>query len=299
MTAVLRVDATPAWRAALEIDGRTTTFALRGDGAPPDVADGLVGAMLPVVMRRGGTLRIEGTLTRGALRNLTEYAEAWANWAPGRFHRVRLEPDAIADGRRTRGDHAAAVAWSGGLRAAHTLVRHRDGLVPAAFTLRAAVHVDGLGAGVPIPELGIPVRRVRMDGDVVDPDIGVLPVVAAALHLAGGDCAVGLHARRWSFATQQRYPRPEPVLPDLLSGDAFDVRADGGTASPGRMFADVGPLASHVAWQPAIADFEAMLADAPSRAVRARVALDQLRTDVRDTARWLGSATGLRPPWPR
>lgn len=315
MTCVLTVH---GMRGVLEhADGRTTTLELVHDGDPPDVVDGMVAGMLPAVMRIGGTLQVRGAMTRGAVRNLTEYTEAWASWAPDRFHRVQIDAATVLDGRRAPADHTAIVAWSGGLRSAHTLVRHLDGLVPFPFTVRAVLHVAGLATDVTLPALDMPsivVRTNAVAAGLVDPEIGVLPIVAAALHAAAGGCAVGLHARRWLFAAQRRYPRPEPVLPDLLCGDGFVVRADGGTTSPPRMLADVRrhPALAAVIVPPkraalrdpiAAADAEATLADWPGgggrRRLAARVVFDRAVTDARDALRWLGSAAGLRRPWPR
>lgn len=315
MTSVLTVHGS---RSVLErADGRVSTLELEHDGDAPDVVDGMVAGMLPAVMRVGGTLQVRGAMTRGAVRNLTEYAEAWASWDPDRFHRIRIEAATVVDGRRAASDHTAIVAWSGGLRSAHTLVRHLDGLVPAPFTVRAVLHVAGFAPDVTLPAFDVPsivVRTNAVAAGLVDPEIGVLPIVAAALHAVGAGCTVGLHARRWLFTAQQRYPRPEPVLPDLLCGDGFVVRADGGTTSPPRMLADVRrhPALAAAIVAPtrgafrdpiAAADAEATLADWPGgpgrRRLSTRVALDRAVTDARDTLRWLGSATHLRRPWPR
>jgi hypothetical protein len=234
---------------------------------PLDVLDGLVAGLLPMAMRAGGTLRVRGPLTREAVRNLTEYAETWAHWAPRRFHRVEIVADAIVDGLRPAGDRAAIVAWSGSLRSTHTLVRHAGGLVAAAFPVRAALRVLGLhpedamdddaglvAARAALAATGIPLLAVRTsaaaDG-LIDPEIGALPIVAAALHAAGAGHAVGLHARRWLLAAQLRYPRPEPALTDLLSGAEFTVRADGGAVAPPRMVAD---LAEHPSLASTISD---------------------------------------------
>ncbi len=245
----------PGWRARVHHpDGRTSNLELIPLDtaiARPTVLDGLVAAVLPIAMRTGGTLRVEGSLTRGALRNFIEFAEAWSNWRPDQFHRIAVQATHLVDGQRSATGHTALAAWSGSLRSTHTLVRHRDALLQAPFTLRGALRVWGLHpaernadhrqalapARDALAELGLPLLVVRAHADDIftDPEIGSLPLVAAALHLVGAGCAVGLHARSWLFTAQQRYPRPGPVLPDLLSGDAFSVRADGGTTSPPAM----------------------------------------------------------------
>ena len=73
--------------------GRVSRLEIEWPGiriAAPAVLDGVAAAALPVVMRAGGALKIRGAITRGALRNLSELAEAWTSWRPGRFHRVLL-----------------------------------------------------------------------------------------------------------------------------------------------------------------------------------------------------------------
>jgi len=235
---------------------------------PPSVLDGLVGAMLPVVMRAGGSLHVRGSLTRSALRNLTEFSEAWANWQPGRFHRIRIEADRVVDGPSAQSGDEALFAWSGSLRSTHTLVRHLDGLVPGHFKVRAAVRVLGLrraddavgdaaaleGARLALAPDGVPLWAVRTNAaaaGLIDPEIGVLPIVGAALHAFSTRCAVGLHARSWLFAAQLRFPRPGPVLQDLCSGDHFAVRADGGVNPPPQM---AGALLPHPALAAAVSD---------------------------------------------
>ena len=250
----------PGWRARVHRpDGGTSTleFEPLGETATgPVVLDGLVAAVLPAVMRAGGTLRVEGPVTRGALRNFTEFAEAWANWGPNRFRRITIQASHVVDGHQGPTDHSALVAWSGSLRSTHILVRHLDARIQAPFTLRGVVRVlglhpaeqdvDHLRALAParqvMADLGLPLLAVRTNAAAagfMDPEIGTLPLVAAALHLVGTRCAAGLHARSWLFTAQQRYPRPGPVLPDLLSGDAFSVRADGGTTTPPGMVREV------------------------------------------------------------
>lgn len=249
------------WRGVLhraDAPQLSVQFFIAEDGPPPpDILDGLAIAFLPVVMRAGGSLHVRGPLTRGALRNLTEYSESWANWRPAAFHRVTITADEVVDLPRLPIPDEALVAWSGGLRSTYTLVRHRDRLVPGAFGVRAAVRVVGLDRDVgdaaadeadgdavaALDAEGIGVISVRTDArrqGLVDREIGSLPIVAAALHAVSGGANTGLHARRWHFGAQLRFPRPGPALADLLSGDAFAIRADGGAASPPQMAEAVG-----------------------------------------------------------
>lgn len=362
------------WGAALHRpDGPGSRLEMRWPSNPrpaPAVLDGLAFALLPAVLRAGGTLRVRGALTRGALRNLTELADAWANWRPRVFHRVSVAADRVLDEPPAAGPEAA-VAWSGSLRSTHTLVRHRDALVPGAFPVRAVVRIQGLRLDQDPREIEAARRAIAPEGvelvtvstnaaaaGLVDTEIGVLPIVAAALHGVGTPGAAGLHGRSWNFAAQLKYPRPGPALPDLFSGDRLSVRADGGAASPPEMVEDVSrhpSLAEAVsdcrvrpAGSPSCgrcsgctllalaflaagrkpppslrraslaraasfsfrdpvlaADAESTLAHwtgarGPARAaLAARAAGSRVRIGFRDNFRWLGSAAGLLPPWPR
>jgi hypothetical protein len=338
----------------------------------PPVLDGLVMAVLPIAMREGGPLRIEGCVTRGALRNASEFTEAWSKWDPQRYTPVEVIPDEITDHARLAEGHDAVFAWSGSLRSTHTFVRHRHGLVRAPYRAKRVLRVLGLSSQ-PDPDrdqveslrktvarMGGPLVVVDSNAAVagfIDPEIGVLPIVAAALHAVGEGCTAGIHSRPWLLAAQRRYPRPGLALPDLLSGDRFAIRADGGTSSMSRMVRDLirhrclGAVTSNCVVQPrhlppcgecprcvamALAllaaaekqalgssvglrhlfsisfgdpvfssDVEAILQDWTSthtvsrEAWRSRAAIARLGVSVVDHLRWLGSATGLRPPWPR
>ena len=269
------------WRGVLHrADGpQLSVQFLPGDDAPPppDVLDGLAIAFLPGVMRAGGSLHVRGPMTRGAVRNLSEYAQAWANWRPASFHRVAITADRVLDLPRLPAGDEALFAWSGGLRSTHTLVRHRDRLVPGAFGVRAAVRVLGLDreagfaaaddpGGDAVAALGaegIRALSVRTDArkqGLIDGEIGSLPIVAAALHAVSGGATTGFHARPWHFGAQLRFPRPGPALADLLSGDAFAVRADGGSASPPEMAEAVG---RHPALAAVLSDCRRRLRHAP------------------------------------
>src|SRR4051794_27687293 len=114
------VDRGRGWHATLTApDGRVAALTLRAiddAGDPPLILDGLVAAVLPAVMRVGRRLAVRGPVTHGALRQLTAFTEAWANWRPARFQPVTIIPDAVVRNAAPPSDHTAVIAWSGGLR---------------------------------------------------------------------------------------------------------------------------------------------------------------------------------------
>ena len=345
------VDRTPCWGARLHEPGGSTRrlhFHLPEGSTEPLAADGLVAAFLPHVMRIGGALHVAGALTRTALTNLVVFSESWANWRPDRYHRVSLSADQVVD-TVPGSSPEAIVAWSGSLLSTHTLVRHLDHRVPGAFTLRAVVRVSGLGNAEPdaviahaaLAQDNLPLRLVHVEGadGLVDPFIGKLPVVAAALHACAGSAGQALHARLWPVTAQLYYPRPGPFLPDVFSGGHLAVRADGGSATPARMAREIARHPALVAILPndrgtslafqaaglalppacrrlrgpellvhgfggpiAAAEAAGAALDWQGRwplALRAGCASVRFAIQARSIARWLGAAAGLRPAWPR
>jgi hypothetical protein len=263
-------------------DGREWSFRLRrvdgsidalrvqfpGDPPPmPALLDGAAFAALPVAMGEGGALRVAGSLSRGALRHLIELAEGWHDWNPGRFRTVDVSADAVVDRPAPPTATAAVCAWSGSLLSTATLVRHVDQLVPGAYRVSRAVHLlglhphddavddtrlDQLSAALADCGVSLVLARVAAGPAVpIDDGPGAMPVVAAVLHAVVPAGSIGLHSRAWLLRAQRRYPRPGPEFPDLWSGDACDIRADGGAWSPPAMAAAV---ARHPALLPWVSD---------------------------------------------
>ncbi len=364
------------WSAQLASDGDGTSRlevrqAVSGAAA---VLDGPAFAALPAVMRRGGTLHVAGALTRGALRNLIEISEAWHDWRPGAFHRIEVSAATIVDARAAAPRRAAVFAWSGSLRSVYSLLRNVDGSIPGAFQVAGAVWVSGCHAvDGDLPPARIEVLRglladrgVRLGcvqlrqagGAWLDEAVGPMSLIAAALHALAPRRTVAVHGRDRQLRSQLRFPRPGPELPDLWSGDASTIRADGGGITPPAMALAVARHPELVPWvsgcrrrsrlapacgrcddcvltalafvaaavvppgpaMPITATRIARLAlrtpehaafaeevlgdwrDGPRhlrRALSARVARGNLVNAIADQARWIGSATGLRPIWPR
>jgi hypothetical protein len=341
----------------------------------PEHLDGFIAVLLPALLRTDAAVHVSGTLTREAVRNLIEFSEGWENWNSGRYHALRLSADRVIDPPLPAFSRRAAFAWSGSLRSTHTLVRHHARRVPGAVGVARIVHVIGLQGDARTvstdaiaaevnkhaERLGATVECVVTNArevGLVEAEMGMLPVVAAALHLTAADLKLGFHARRWPFSAQLRYPRPDPAFPDLFCGSRMLIRADGGVTTPTQMvreileyapflltaisgcserprftppcgvcsgcvitslaFAAAGishhalppPAALDVArlqWSDPIVAAEATeiasdWSNPGSRAhlaLRRRVKSDQTNTTRVEVRRWLASASGLGPIWPR
>ncbi len=337
--------------------------------------DGFIAVLLPALLRADGAVHVAGTLTREIVRNLIDASEGWENWNVDHYRALRISADCIIDPPVPTLSPRAAFAWSGSLRSTHTLVRHYARSVPGAVQVARIVHVIGLQGDARTVSADAIAAEVNKHAEqldataecvvtnarevgLVEAEMGVLPVVAAALHLTATDLKLAFHARRWPFSAQRRYPRPEPAFPDVFCGSRMLIRADGGATTPTQMvrevrehapfllaaisgcserprftspcgacsgciitslaFAAAGtshhalppPTAFEVArlqWSDPIVAAEATeiasdWSTPGSRlhlALRRRVERDRANAASVEVRRWLASATGLGPIWPR
>ena len=341
----------------------------------PEHLDGFVAAVLPELLRTNCTVHVAGTLTREIVRNLVDAGKGWEDWNFRRYRAFRISADRIIDPPVPTFRPRAAFAWSGSLRSTHTLMRHHAHIVPGGVHIARIVHVIGLQGdtlNIPVEAIAAEVSRHSerfgataecvetnaRERSLVEAEAGVSHIVAAALHLAATDLQLAFHGRRWPLSAQLRYPRPEPVFPDMFSGSRLAIRADGGAATPTRMVREIrdhapsllaaisgcsersrftppcgacsgcivtslafaGAGAVHQAlpaptefaiealdWNDPIVAAEAteIVSDwsAPRspvyRALRGRVKRDQRNTASLEMRRWVASATGRGPVWPR
>jgi len=337
--------------------------------------DGFIAVLLPALLRADGAVHVAGTLTREIVRNLIDASEGWENWNVDHYRALRISADCIIDPPVPTLSPRAAFAWSGSLRSTHTLVRHYARSVPGAVQVARIVHVIGLQGDARTVSTDAIAAEVNKHAErlgataecvvtnahevgLVETEMGVLPVIAAALHLTATDLKLGFHARRWPFSAQLRYPRPEPAFPDVFCGSRMLIRADGGATTPTQMvrevrehapfllaaisgcserprftspcgacsgciitslaFAAAGtshhPFApanrievARLQWSDPIVAAEATeiasdWSTPGSRlhlALRRRVERDRANAASVEVRRWLASATGLGPIWPR
>src|SRR5882672_9865835 len=87
----------------------------------------LDGHMLNVLLYAasiGKPLRVHGPLSRTAMRNMEELLLAWSRWKPARYQRIDIVPDGVLDLRGSIGAESAISAFSGGVDATFTALRH-------------------------------------------------------------------------------------------------------------------------------------------------------------------------------
>lgn len=120
--------------ALVELRGRTEAFPLRyafsreWQGSLSCTADYLIPALLPICMRIGETLRIDGTVSRDLLRRVDPVERAYARLDPSlsaiRVRARKGAPSARKPGSPTGGN--AALFFSLGLDSRYSFFKHRS-----------------------------------------------------------------------------------------------------------------------------------------------------------------------------
>jgi hypothetical protein len=119
----------------------------RGAQVPePTVLDSVLFCFLFVAMERGAPLVIRGPISTRAMRNARLFQEAWQRWLPSRYRTVDIIPDRLLPewhfrfARKGR----AIVAFSGGIDATFTAIRHGRKLLGASsHSIGAVLSVQG------------------------------------------------------------------------------------------------------------------------------------------------------------
>lgn len=269
----------------------------------PPVLDAAAFCVLPLAMHARQALHVDGPLTRSALRNLRELSEAFANWDSDRFAAVEVSCETVVDDAPPSG-RSCIAAWSGDLRSSFAATGGEDAAALAGYRPDTAVHVLGLGHPPPdrdamrrivdaFREAGVDLVMVSTDAassGFLDPVIGALPVVAAALHLVGdGRAAMAVHAEASAMRAQLIRPRRHPTPGDQFSGDRIDVASVGGTAS-------LPHMAGWLAQQPHLRPLLAGCRATGFREPRCGRCGDCRRTDLGLLGAGLGQAGG-RAAW--
>lgn len=245
----VRAEALPdGWVVVAEGRDESRRFRLRHQGRTrplPEALDAIAFCALPLALRTGQMLHVEGALTRSALRNLRELGETWASWQPGVFAAADVACDRILDDLPPQ-EGPVIAAWSGDLRSTFTIAGGDAALREAGWRIGTAVHVTGLAAPVAdaaalrrmadaIRSAGIDWALVSTDAAAagfVDPVIGPTPIVAAALHLVGdGVAPIAVHAASRPVRAHLIRPRRQPSPGNFQSGDRLQVLSVGGVAA--------------------------------------------------------------------
>lgn len=205
-------------------------------------------AMLFLAMREKARLVIQGPVTASMLRNMEEMNEAWNQLMPEKYALIPIEAAEILSDRppAAPGKSRAVVAFSGGIDACFTLIRHLSGHAGyRTAQVQTAVLVHGfdipLSAGAAfemargtakaaLDEVGVSLSTIRTNWREVAEtrwEMDHMAALAGALHHFAGPCDVGLFGSDlthffhfWPWGSQ-------PGLDCLLSGGRFVLRPEG------------------------------------------------------------------------
>jgi len=113
----------------------------------PRVLDGYLFCFLLPALSAVERLVIEGALSATAVRNANLLSEAWRCWLPDRYRPIEIVAESISDdrsGRQHRKTDSAIAAFSGGIDATFTALRHAGRtLGSASFPINDLVMVHG------------------------------------------------------------------------------------------------------------------------------------------------------------
>lgn len=209
------------------------------------VLDGHVLTILLYASSLGKPLAVHGPLSRGAMRNIEELLLAWSCWKPGRYKKIDIIPERILDVRRGPGEAKAISAFSGGVDATFTALRHAQNSAPSRYPLRAALMVHGFDVDLYntgdfdrlvarvkplLDELRIETRVVRTnsrDLKLQQWDNSHALELAGCLHMYSEEFDYGLIGSSEPYDALKLPWGSNPATDHLMSGDRMSIIHDG------------------------------------------------------------------------
>jgi hypothetical protein len=211
----------------------------------PAVWDGFLFGILLRLMEMGAPVRIDGAISRQALRNAIELQDVWSLWCPNKYRRVSLEPASVVDLSPEAGKQVIC-AFSGGADGTFSLLRHRlRWLGEAALPVGPALMVHGFD--VPLAEahsfdllvkrcvpllsqLGVPLHVARTNLKVASQQhwgYSFAAQLACCLHQFTGIYSGGIIGSSEPYDAQVFPWGSTPMTDPLLSGGTFSIFHDG------------------------------------------------------------------------
>ena len=204
-------------------------------------------ATLFVAMKHRARLHLRGAVTNVMLRNLEELNEAWNQVLPQRYHLIPIHADAAAPvPAHPMNEPRAVLAFSGGLDAAFTLVRHlskHSGHRSADIATALLVHGFDIPLSAPhafaaaaasaresLENLGLNLSVVRTNWrDVAETDweIDHMAAISACMHNFSGACQLGLMSSDLTYLFNYMPWGSNPSTDHFFSGGALTIRPEG------------------------------------------------------------------------
>jgi hypothetical protein len=211
--------------------------------------DGHVLAVFLYAAALGKSLVVHGAISRTAQRNMEELSLLWHRWRPHVYKKIDVLADRHVDVPRKAGEDKAIAAFSGGVDATFTALRHAVAAHPhpraARHNLRGVLMVHGFDVEIDndedfqkirrrvmplLDELKLEFRTVRTNSRELRlqnwEDTASLQL-AACLHMHAQDFQIGLIGSSSSYEDLVLPCGSSPVTDHLMTGDRFALVHDG------------------------------------------------------------------------
>jgi hypothetical protein len=209
--------------------------------------DGHVFAILLYALSRGKPLKVHGTISHMAMRNLEELQSAWCMWRPELYKKIEIIPDKIDYTSKIRKEEKAISLFSGGVDSIYTALRHKRLLAKNVhYPLTSVLMVHGFdvdmynGDGFSkltrrvrpiVDDLGLEFRTLRTNSrelKIQEWDYSHGLELAACLHICSDEFDFGLIGSSGPYDSFGIPWGSSPVTDHLISGNNFSIVYDGG-----------------------------------------------------------------------
>ncbi len=208
--------------------------------------DGHVFAILLYACSLGKPLKVHGPISRTALRNIDELQLAWGKWKPEIYKKIEIIPDYVDNKIRRQIGGKTIAAFSGGVDATFTALRHTK-ILPEniRYPLSSVLMVHGFDVDVyncrdfkqltkrvsPLLEyLDLEFRTIRTnsrDLKLQDWNDSHGLELAACLHMLSDEFEFGIIGSSGSYDNFAMPWGSSPVTDHLISGSQLSIIHDG------------------------------------------------------------------------
>ncbi len=214
--------------------------------SPDSLLDGHVFAIFLYACSRGKPLKVHGALSRTALRNLEELQLVWCRWKPALYKRIEIIADHIDNKHMRRTQEKTLSAFSGGVDATFTALRHTK-LLPEnlRYPLSSVLMVHGFDVDLYnmsgfsqlknrvkplLDDIGLELRTIRTNSrelKLQDWNDSHGLELAACLHMYSDEFEFGLIGSSGPYDYFAMPWGSSPVADHLISGSKLSIIHDG------------------------------------------------------------------------
>ncbi|WP_051378875.1 hypothetical protein [Derxia gummosa] len=226
-------------------------------------------------MALNADVRIDGTVTHGLLANLEEFGEAWVRWIPKTYKRIRVFAQAVQEPSLPAAPFDAVAAFSGGVDATFTAMRHAKAQVGyRSRKLQACAFIHGFDIGLDdeaayehafegarrtLDDVKVPLVRIRTNFRQLVPvswEDAHVAALAAAMHTVQGVARAALVGSTKAYDELVIPYGSLPITDALLTSERMQIIHDGASHTRTQKVAAIatwpaGAQGLRVCWQEA------------------------------------------------